>query len=86
MEVETKYCPTAYMRADIGTKALPEHPFVNHRDVINGYALVKAARPKKRLPEYVHVGNELTHNQNLSALCVSLMKAPYLSCDEAHGV
>ena len=78
MQVETCYCPTPIMRADIGTKALPEHPFVHHRDIINGYALVKCAYPGKKLPDYVHVGDQLTHNQNLSALCLQIMNSPFM--------
>ena len=31
-------------RADVGTKALPEKQFVFCRDVLNGYALVRASR------------------------------------------
>ena len=82
MQVETCYCPTPIMRADIGTKALPEHPFVHHRDIINGYALVKCAYPEMELPDYVHVGDQLTHNQNLSALCISIMNSPFTAGDE----
>ncbi len=39
--------------ADIGTKALHEATFVRLRDMINGYALVKARSPELQLPQYV---------------------------------
>ena len=35
---------TLKMVADVGTKALPEKQFVFCRDVLNGYALVRASR------------------------------------------
>ena len=44
-QIKAQYCLTALMRADIGTKALPEYPFCVHRDVINGYASARAAYP-----------------------------------------
>ena len=37
------------MVADMGTKALPVGQFTLYRDVMNGYALVKAAYPEKEL-------------------------------------
>jgi hypothetical protein len=39
--------------ADIGTKALHEETFVRLRDMMNGYALVKARYPKLQLSQYV---------------------------------
>ena len=45
---------TKLMVADIGTKALPEDPFVRLRDVMNGYSLVKAAYPGKEMSPFVY--------------------------------
>ncbi len=54
-EVVPKYCVTARMLADIGTKALPDAQFVFLRDHINGYALVKKYHPTYPMPPYVKV-------------------------------
>ena len=81
-QIKTQYCPTTLMRADIGTKALPEYPFCFHRDVINGYALAKTAYPNKALPEYVNVGNSMCEVASLASLCTRLMMSPTVSCDE----
>ena len=45
--VQTKKRSTDRMVADMGTKSLPEGQFTLYRDVMNGYALVKAAYPEK---------------------------------------
>ena len=55
-EASTVDTRTDVMVADMGTKALPENPFVRLRDIMNGYSLVKAAYPNKRLSEYVYDG------------------------------
>ena len=81
-QIKTQYCPTALMRADIGTKTLPEYPFCFHRDVINGYALARAAYPDKVLPEHVNVGNSMKEIVDLASLCTVLMQSPTVSCDE----
>ncbi len=52
-EVMPKYCVTARILADIGTKALPDAQFAFLRDHINGYALVKKHRPTYPMPPYV---------------------------------
>jgi hypothetical protein len=52
-EVIPKYCVTAKMLADIGTKALPDAQFAYLRDLINGYALVARYHPTYLLPAYV---------------------------------
>jgi hypothetical protein len=48
-----KYCMTARMLADLGTKALPDSQFAYLRDEINGYALVRQHHPTYPLPAYV---------------------------------
>jgi hypothetical protein len=52
-EVIPKYCVTAKMLADIGTKALPDAQFAYLRDLINGYSLVLRHHPTYPLPPYV---------------------------------
>jgi hypothetical protein len=52
-EVIPKYCMTARMLADIGTKALPDAQFAFLRDLINGYALVKQHHTLYPMPPYV---------------------------------
>jgi hypothetical protein len=52
-EVIPKYCVTAKMLADIGTKALPDAQFAYLRDLINGYSLVAHYHPTYPLPAYV---------------------------------
>ena len=42
-----KYCVTAKMLADIGTKALPDAQFIYLRDLINGYSLVLKHHPTR---------------------------------------
>jgi hypothetical protein len=56
-EIKTKYRKTEKMVADVGTKALPENPFTMFRDVMNGYALVKAAYPNKTLSPLIYSGD-----------------------------
>ena len=46
----------ALLSADMGTKALPVGQFVLYRDVMNGYALVKAAYPNKTMSPLVFQG------------------------------
>jgi hypothetical protein len=53
-----KYCVTARMLADLGTKALPDAQFVFLRDEINGYALVRQHHPSYPLPAYVSTRNK----------------------------
>ena len=45
------------MIADMGTKALPDNPFTVFRDVMNGYALVKAAFPNKKMSPLIYSGD-----------------------------
>jgi hypothetical protein len=52
-QVFPSYCKTTKMLADMGSQALSESPFVQFRDIMNGYALVKAHHPDKLLPDYV---------------------------------
>ena len=52
-EVIPKYCMTAKMLADIGTKALPDSQFAYLRDLINGYTIVAKHHPTYPMPSYV---------------------------------
>ena len=81
-QVCTQYCPTPIMRADMGTKALPEAPFCCHRDIMNGYSLVKAAFPEKELPSYVMVGNSVKENLTLASLMTAIMAVPTDMCEQ----
>ena len=69
-EVSTKDTRTDLMVADMGTKALPANPFVRYRDLMNGYSLVKAAHPQKKLSAYVFDGGSET---GLRAMQVQVM-------------
>jgi len=51
--VVPKYCVTAKILADIGTKALPDAQFAYLRDLINGYSLVAKHHPRYPMPEFV---------------------------------
>ena len=44
-EVQLKYISTLEMAADIATKGLDQAKFTFFRDLLNGYALVRAAQP-----------------------------------------
>ena len=55
-EVMPKYCVTAKILADIGTKALPDSQFAYLRDFINGYTLVARHHPTYPVPPYVSKG------------------------------
>ena len=52
--IQTKWRSTTTMVGDMGTKALSEGLFTLFRDVMNGYALVRAAYPNKVLPDLVY--------------------------------
>ena len=69
-EVVTEDTRTDELIADMGTKALPENPFVRYRDVMNGYSLVKAAHPDKQMSEYVYEGGS---SQSLQMVQASIM-------------
>ena len=47
-EIKLQYCKTLSMIADLGTKSLSTKQFVFLRDVMNGYALVRASRAGKQ--------------------------------------
>ena len=57
-EVRTEWIPTSEMIADIGTKSLPPSQFAKLRDLLNGYSLVAAAYPNKKMPEMVNSGSK----------------------------
>ena len=59
-EVQLKLISTVKMIADVGTKALPEKQFKFCRDVLNGYALVRASRATMEMPSLVVGLEELT--------------------------
>jgi hypothetical protein len=69
-EVVTEDTRMDEMIADMGTKALPENPFVKYRDIMNGYSLVKAAYPNKQMSEYVYEGGS---SQSLQMVQASIM-------------
>jgi len=58
-EVHLEYCRTVEMLADIGTKALGAKQFVYLRDLMNGYALVRARYPEKVMSRMVISRSEL---------------------------
>ena len=81
--VQTKKRSTDRMIADMGTKSLPEGQFTLYRDVMNGYALVKAAYPGKKLSPLVYSGDA----SNVTAALVSMQvmvkeMGVYLSADQ----
>ncbi len=55
--METKWLETGNMLGDMGSKALPENPFVRFRDSMNGYALVRAKFPQKVMSPYIYNGS-----------------------------
>ena len=80
--VSTKDTRTELMIADMGTKALPFNPFVRYRDLMNGYSLVKAAYPQKKLSKYVHDGGSekgLKAMQVQVLLCCPCVPLPFES-------
>jgi hypothetical protein len=81
-EVQTRYKRTDKMVADMGTKALPENPFVKLRDVMNGYALVKAAHPNKTLPDLVYKGNVSDMMGTLQEMKTSVMLFPFVNDED----
>jgi hypothetical protein len=68
--VVTEDARTDELIADMGTKALPENPFVRHRDVMNGYSPAKAACPDKKMSECAHEGGS---SQSLQMAQASIM-------------
>ena len=48
------YLKTDQMVADMGSKALPAFPFIQFRDIMNGYALVKAHYPDYPISNFVY--------------------------------
>jgi hypothetical protein len=80
--VSTKDTRTDLMVADMGTKALPFNPFVRYRDLMNGYSLVKAAYPEKKISKYVHDGGSekgLKAMQVQVLLCCPCVPLPFES-------
>ena len=52
-EIKMKYIETLKMVSDLGTKNLGVRQFEFLRDLMNGYALVRASARKKDLPSMV---------------------------------
>jgi hypothetical protein len=73
-QVETRRIKTTDMVADIGTKALPENPFVRLRDVMNGYTLVKAAYPNKVISNLVYGGEKKGMLMSLNEVQCMILK------------
>jgi hypothetical protein len=70
-DVETKWLETKEMLGDMGSKALPENPFVRFRDSMNGYALVRAKFPRKVLSPFVY--NPQSANSSLESVQAMIM-------------
>ena len=73
-EVKTEFRRTDKMLADMGTKALPENPFVKYRDCMNGYALVRAANPDLVMSPLIYAGDTSSVIVGLSSVQQVLMK------------
>ena len=84
-EVETAYINTTLQVGDMGTKGLPEDPFVRLRDTMNGYALVKAHHPDKEMSSLVYSGEVNWNGSGKSTKClmVEMIQAiPWIPIDE----
>jgi len=73
-DIRTEHKRTHLMVADMGTKALSEGLFTLFRDVMNGYALVRAAHPLKALPDEVFKGDASEMTTALKILQVQIMR------------
>ena len=80
-QIATVYIGTEFMVADMGTKALPGKAFVRHRDVANGYSLVKEAYPDFPLPDCIHPGPE-GGRRGLKDLQSAVMAIPFLTAED----
>ena len=65
----------------MGTKTLPGKTFVRHRDMANGYSLVKAAYPDFPLPGCVHPGPPNGH-KCFTDYQKAVIMIPHLSVEE----
>jgi hypothetical protein len=81
-QIATQYCATLNMIADIGTKALPEALFVKLRDMMNGYAIVKAKYPELPLPVYVYTLDENKVQMSFAMVVEMINQQPYNMSDE----
>jgi hypothetical protein len=85
-QIVTQYCATTNMIADIGTKALPEATFVRLRDMMNGYALVKAKYPELQLPCYVFTTNNEKVKMSYAMIVEMISQQPFdMSEDGFHS-
>ena len=78
-DIQTEHKRTHLMVADMGTKALGEGLFTLFRDVMNGYALVKAGHPGKELPDEVFKGDASEMTTALKVLQIQIMKMETLN-------
>ena len=62
-EVMLKYCNTLQMAADLGTKLFSVRRFKYLRDLVNGYALVRASGRSIDLPVAVITQSELQYSK-----------------------
>jgi hypothetical protein len=81
-QIATQFCSTLNMIADIGTKALPEALFVKLRDMMNGYAIVKAKYPDLSLPDYVFTLDENRVRVTYLMMVEMLSQQPFEVPDE----
>jgi hypothetical protein len=81
-EIRTNYRRTDKMVADMGTKALPEKPFVMFRDIMNGYAIVHAAYPNKKMSNLIYKGDVSDLVGSLKCMQTNLMLLPWFNSDE----
>jgi hypothetical protein len=81
-EIQTRYRRTEKMVADMGTKALPENPFVLFRDIMNGYAIVRAAYPDKKMSELIYKGDISDMMDSLKCMQINVMLFPWLTADQ----
>ena len=78
-EVRTEHKGTKFMLADMGTKALPEAPFVMFRDVMNGYALAHSAFPDMKMSPLVYEGEFKGVCASLHNVQCNIMKMEYIA-------
>jgi hypothetical protein len=81
-QIATQYCNTKNMIADIGTKALSEAQFVKLRDMMNGYAIVKAKYPELNLPRYVYTKDKNQLKLTYAMVVEMIAQQPFQVSDD----